>query len=72
MSQSAETAAPDRVAPLNHSVIDSARIIGVSRTTVYEEIKAGRLRTIKLGTRTLVPASSIRDYQAQLERGGMR
>jgi excisionase family DNA binding protein len=28
---------------------------GIGRTTVYSEIKAGRLKAVKVGRRTLVP-----------------
>jgi excisionase family DNA binding protein len=32
--------------------------LGISRTTAYEEIKAGRLKAVKCGARTLIPMSS--------------
>lgn len=32
--------------------------LGISRTTAYEEIKAGRLKAVKCGTRTLIPMES--------------
>ncbi|MEN2787559.1 helix-turn-helix domain-containing protein [Sphingomonas qilianensis] len=41
--------------------IDGARkALGLGRTTVYQLIKAGRLKTVKVGRRTLVRADSIR------------
>jgi excisionase family DNA binding protein len=44
--------------------IETARqaIGGVSRTTLYGEIQAGRLRSIKTGRRRLIPQSAITDF----------
>jgi excisionase family DNA binding protein len=38
---------------------------GIGRTSVYEEIKQGRLRAVKVGKRTLVPED---DAEAWLQR----
>ena len=46
--------------PLAVSINDTARMLGVGRTTVYEMIKDGRLEAFKLGRRTLVRVDSIR------------
>jgi len=47
-------------APICYSVADAARVLSLSRRGVYRLVEHGRLRVIKLGRRTLVPASSIR------------
>ena len=46
--------------PLAVSINDTAKSLGVGRTTVYEMIKDGRLKAFKLGRRTLVRVESIR------------
>ena len=46
--------------PICASVNDTARILGIGRTKVYELINAGRLETVKIGRRTLVRIASIR------------
>jgi excisionase family DNA binding protein len=42
--------------------------LGIGRTSVYGLIKRGTLKTIKLGTRTLIPAEDIMQFVAELKR----
>lgn len=44
---------------LTFGVSEFAAIRRVSRSTVYEDIAAGRLRTIKQGRRRLIPGSEV-------------
>jgi excisionase family DNA binding protein len=46
---------PDRL--LN--VDEAAAALGIRRTSAYQEISAGRLRSLRIGRRRLVPASAI-------------
>ena len=47
--------------PLSVTVNEAAKILGVSRTFIYVSlINTGKLKTIKLGNRTLVTTASIR------------
>jgi DNA binding domain, excisionase family len=46
-------------ARLAYTIPDACAAIGVSRSMLYELIGAGEIRTIKIGTRTLVPASEL-------------
>jgi excisionase family DNA binding protein len=46
---------PDRLL----SIEQAARALGIGRTALYSEIGAGRIRSIKVGRRRLVPSSSI-------------
>ncbi|MEU9345230.1 helix-turn-helix domain-containing protein [Streptomyces sp. NPDC048278] len=54
--------------PLLYRVQDATRVLNMSRTVVYELIRAGRLRTVKEGRARLIPASAIAEYVALLER----
>ena len=51
------TGAPDRLL----SVDEAAELLGVGRTSLYGEVQAGRLRSVKVGRRRLVPSSAISD-----------
>lgn len=45
--------------PVVYSIEDAARLLGISRTKAYHLARMGRLRTIPLGRRQVVPASSL-------------
>lgn len=64
-------ALPERdvsVEPLLYRVSDAMRVLSMSRTVIYDLIRAGRLRTVKQGRTRLIPASAIAEYVALLER----
>ncbi len=48
--------------PLVDSVNDAAVRLGLSRTTLYELMASGQLRSVKIGKRRLIP----RDAQCEL------
>jgi excisionase family DNA binding protein len=37
-------------------------MLSLGRSLLYAEIQAGRIRTVKIGRRRLVPAAAIREY----------
>ncbi len=47
---------------LAYSVDDFAELVGVGRTKIYQEIRDGRLRAKKLGSRTLIPGKVAADF----------
>ena len=49
----------NNTAPLAHRIEDACNRLGIGRTMLYELIKAGELRTIKIGTRTLIPEADL-------------
>ncbi len=57
-----------------YRVEDAMTVLGLGRTTLYEQIRSGRLRSVKQGRTRLIPATAIHDYAALLEReaGGSR
>ena len=54
--------------PQLHRVPDAMKILRMSRSVIYEQIRSGRLRTVKQGRSRLITAGAIRDYIALLER----
>ncbi|MEH1011726.1 helix-turn-helix domain-containing protein [Micromonospora sp. CPCC 206060] len=40
-------------------VEEAARALGIGRSLVYDLIRSGRLRSFKVGSRRLIPASAI-------------
>ncbi|MFJ2736796.1 excisionase family DNA-binding protein [Streptomyces sp. NPDC087317] len=51
-----------------HSVEAAAALIGIGRTATYDEIRLGRLRTVRCGRRRLVPTEWIDEYVELLKR----
>ena len=48
------------VQPITVSISDTAKALGLGRTSIYALIREGRLATVKLGRRNLVKVESIR------------
>jgi excisionase family DNA binding protein len=57
----------ERVLQLAYTVKDAARMTGMSRTRLYEELKSGRLVAKKVGRSTLIPHESIEAWLKNLE-----
>lgn len=51
---------------LSYSIPDFCRATGTSRSKAYEEIRAGRLRAIKFGARTLIRRQDAEAWLDQL------
>lgn len=49
------------------SVSDFCRVNGIGRTTFYSEVKAGRLRAVRCGGRTLVLAEDAEIWRRSLQ-----
>ncbi len=63
VSEAASTG-PDRLL----SVDEAARALGVGRSALYGELAAGRLRSLKVGRRRLIPSGAIAERVADAER----
>jgi excisionase family DNA binding protein len=55
-------------APLMFRIRDVVKLTGLSRSVIYEQIRAGRLPTVKQGRATLVTATALADYVKLLEQ----
>jgi len=54
-------AGPDRL----YSVAEAARLLSIGRSALYGELAAGRLRSLKVGRRRLVPAGALAEFVAR-------
>ena len=49
---------------------DAATALGIGRTKVYELMRSGELRSVKIGGLRRIPAIALADFVAQLEAQG--
>jgi excisionase family DNA binding protein len=54
-------------APQLYRIPDAMRMLSMSRTVIYEQLRSGRLRSVHQGRARLIPDTAIRDYIALLE-----
>lgn len=52
-----------------YRVEEAAAALRLSRSLVYELIRSGRLRTVKQGSRRLVPVAALTEYVESLDDG---
>lgn len=52
---------PDRPEPekLAYSIKEAAKVSSLGRTTLYAHIAANRLKAVRIGGRTVIPAESL-------------
>jgi excisionase family DNA binding protein len=50
-----------------YRVTEAMRILSLSRSVIYEQLRAGRLRSVTQGRARLIPAAAVADYVALLE-----
>jgi excisionase family DNA binding protein len=59
---------PPVVEPIAVRVPDAARLIGLSRSRLYELMKRGEVEYVKVGGATLIPYEALRDFIARQRR----
>ena len=57
-------------AKLAYGIADAVQATSVGRSFLYEEIKAGRLKTFKVGTRTLIAATDLMSWLSAYQAAG--
>jgi excisionase family DNA binding protein len=50
-----------------YRVQEAVRLLSMSRSAIYNQIRVGRLRSVKEGSTRLIPADAIAEYVALLE-----
>jgi excisionase family DNA binding protein len=51
-----------------YRVPEAMTLLSISRSVIYEQIRSGRLHSVRQGRTRLIPASAITDYIALLEQ----
>lgn len=51
-----------------YRVPDAMRLLSLSRSVIYEQIRSGRLKSVTQGRTRLISAAAIADYVALLQR----
>jgi excisionase family DNA binding protein len=51
-----------------YRVPDAMRLLSLSRSVIYEQIRVGRLKSVTQGRTRLIPAAAITDYIVLLQR----
>ncbi|KAB2341524.1 helix-turn-helix domain-containing protein [Actinomadura rudentiformis] len=51
-----------------YRVSETAQLLSLSRSVIYELIRSGRLRSVREGRSRRIPGSAIAEYIALLER----
>lgn len=51
-----------------YRVTDAMLILSMSRSVIYEQLRSGRLRSVRQGRARRIPAAAIAEYVALLER----
>lgn len=49
-----------------YRIPEAMQLLSLSRTVIYQQIRAGRLRSVTQGRTRLIPADAIADYVALL------
>jgi excisionase family DNA binding protein len=50
-----------------YRIPEAMRLLSLSRSVIYNQIRTGRLRSVKEGSTRLIPADAIADYVALLK-----
>lgn len=57
---------------MSYSPSDAAKVIGVSRSTLFNLLARGDLKARKLGTRTLITSAELERYLSELPAAEFR
>lgn len=61
-----------QIAPISVTVEDAARLVGHSRSGIYEVIASGDLKAFKIGRRRLILMTELRAWIERAAKAGAR
>ncbi|MEV0698602.1 helix-turn-helix domain-containing protein [Saccharopolyspora sp. NPDC050389] len=65
----AEHFTPDEIPRrLLYPIKEAMVLLSIGRSTIYEQLRAGRLRSVTQGASRLIPAAALDEYVALLEK----
>ena len=67
LPETADKASPAGAHKALYRIPEAMQILSMSRTVIYEQLRAGRLRSVTQGRTRLIPAAAITDYVVLLE-----
>lgn len=67
----ADDGALDKIRPVAISVSDAAKLLGISRPTMYQVIHQSDFPAFRLGGRTLISIDGLRDWVRAQAKGGL-
>lgn len=56
-----------RESALSFNIDEAAKLTGLGKTRLYQELKSGRLRGVKSGKRTLIPRTALEEWLENLQ-----
>lgn len=65
---SAEAAANEVPRKRLYKIPEAMILLSISRSAIYEQVRSGRLRTVKQGRTRLVPDTAVDEYVKLLEQ----
>lgn len=67
----ANDGATDKIRPVAISVSDAAKLLGISKPTMYQVIYQSDFPAFRLGGRTLISIDGLRDWVRSQAKGGL-
>jgi excisionase family DNA binding protein len=68
VTHAATDSSPPTTTPIFVSPKEAARLLSLSRSRVYELMDAGAIESTRIGTRRVIPVSSLHAFAAQLQK----
>lgn len=59
-------AQPNAFSKLAYSIAEFCELVGLGRTGAFKEIRLQRLKAVKVGRRTLIPATEVKAWLDRL------
>ncbi len=55
------TPPPELSTAISYTILDACKVTGLGKSKLYELASAGKIRLVKVGRRSLIPATDLRN-----------